>query len=535
MGDLHEHLGANLYLFSMIISTSFALLLRPSRILKSQCDRLYHALFRYERMKYKNMLPNFWLIPELIDYVYSDPNGDDIEITKEQWLKQVFQGINQDDNQMSSNDIQTIQGRYDYINGMLPKKDAAKIDPLPIELRRDSQNLDIWSILHNQQCQQYLKSVENLIQQLLTTGGKRMMGSRAYIQPAELAHFMLELINLINKDKIPNPDSLVERFLRARFVDDIVKEEKANFDRDILSYAQQILCPFITQKQRVETPEEKHQVDQQMGQERQKLTLKYLSVMVHLARFNIFCYDEKLCIKTYSNEREYRDACQTLPRSIINELDNVEQQMNEYRKPEHLIDEVRTTMRIEDSEKRKKQAEALAANAERQRIEAENRAAQIKRANEALLSEHEKVQKKITQNHAELDSLNKEIEEGKKKIQKTLDDAKAHEERIKKQEEERKKLEEERDKLSRMEKTANDSSNQWLVDSGACSCSGASIRCGVVHLDCRNSLGRFGNWFYYDRCGNQFICDGCRQIQTYDPWKVVCIRCKEPRNVSRVY
>ncbi|CAF0980573.1 unnamed protein product [Didymodactylos carnosus] len=58
MGDLDEHIGANLYLFCMLMSTAFAVILRPSRVDRSQCDRLYHALCCFERMRTPYVLPN---------------------------------------------------------------------------------------------------------------------------------------------------------------------------------------------------------------------------------------------------------------------------------------------------------------------------------------------------------------------------------------------------------------------------------------------------------------------------------------------
>jgi hypothetical protein len=56
MGDLDENTGANLYLFCMIMSTAFAVVLRPARIDKYQCDRLYHALLRFESMRTQHVL-----------------------------------------------------------------------------------------------------------------------------------------------------------------------------------------------------------------------------------------------------------------------------------------------------------------------------------------------------------------------------------------------------------------------------------------------------------------------------------------------
>lgn len=83
MGDLDEATGANLYLFCMLMSTTFAVVLRPSRIDRYQCSRLYHALQRFDKIKAQYVLPNVCLVAlELPEFVYSDTESDDIPISK---------------------------------------------------------------------------------------------------------------------------------------------------------------------------------------------------------------------------------------------------------------------------------------------------------------------------------------------------------------------------------------------------------------------------------------------------------------------
>ncbi|CAF4073122.1 unnamed protein product, partial [Rotaria sordida] len=110
MGDLDETTGANLYLFCMIMSTAFCVLLRPARIEKDQCERLYHALRRFENMRTEHVLPNFWLIPlDSSEFAYSDEaTGDDVTITKEQWIERVF-SVNEEHNHLSTSENQRLK------------------------------------------------------------------------------------------------------------------------------------------------------------------------------------------------------------------------------------------------------------------------------------------------------------------------------------------------------------------------------------------------------------------------------------------
>ncbi|CAF1066971.1 unnamed protein product [Rotaria sordida] len=348
MGDINEHLGANLYLFCMIISTSFAIVLRPPRIQRAQCDRLYHALLRFEKMKSSHVLPNLWLIPELREYVRDDRDHGETVISKEKWLKLVFSYNNENNStRLGEADALTLQSRFDTINRMLPKRDVAKLNRLPDSLADDAKDLDVWSLLREENSETYFNSVKSLLDQLLSTGGKVLPGSgneRLYIRPSELASFMSELVKAINNDKMPNPDSLVERYLRARFENEIVEVQIAAFNAELFAHAQE-LCQTIEERQRLETDEEISELNEKMGNVRHNLTENYLGKIIQLTRYEIFGLDKKKVTKDFRSSNEKEAAAKQLPTSIQIELIEVERTMNKYQKGEELIEETRTNMK----------------------------------------------------------------------------------------------------------------------------------------------------------------------------------------------
>ncbi|CAF1319411.1 unnamed protein product [Rotaria sordida] len=152
MGDLDETTGANLYLFCMIMSTAFCVLLRPARIEKDQCERLYHALRRFENMRTQHVLPNFWLIPlDSSEFAYSDEDtGDDVTITKEQWIEIVF-SVKEERNHLSTSENQRLKTQYEFIHRILPKIDAINIDHLPPPLKKNTKTLDLYSLLREEE------------------------------------------------------------------------------------------------------------------------------------------------------------------------------------------------------------------------------------------------------------------------------------------------------------------------------------------------------------------------------------------------
>ena len=151
MGDLDEITGANLYLFCMLMSTTFAVVLRPSRVDRYQCERLVYALTRFENMKARYVLPNVFLVAlELPEFVASDPNSGDQLISKDEWIANIFR-VDETTNYLSDKENQLLRRQYQYISSMLPDIDAINIDYLPRSLKSDSRSLDVHSLLRNQE------------------------------------------------------------------------------------------------------------------------------------------------------------------------------------------------------------------------------------------------------------------------------------------------------------------------------------------------------------------------------------------------
>ncbi|CAF3592278.1 unnamed protein product [Rotaria sp. Silwood1] len=130
--NLDENTGANLYFFCMVVSTAFAVVLRPARIDRFQCDRLYHALNRFEVMKSLHVLPNIWLLPlDLPKFLHIDRDtGDDIEISKDEWLHQIF-SVDEERNNLSSGHNQRLKEQYEYITRQITPTQKTTTSTIP--------------------------------------------------------------------------------------------------------------------------------------------------------------------------------------------------------------------------------------------------------------------------------------------------------------------------------------------------------------------------------------------------------------------
>lgn len=387
MGDLDENTGANLYLFCMVISTAFSVVLRPPRIDKSQCDRLFHALCRFEGMKTQHVLPNFWLTPiDLPDFVHSDPNtGDDKIITKEQWINNIF-SIDEEHNRLSNFENQQLKTRYEYIKRMLPKIDAVSIDHLPRSLTKNAQNLDVHSLLRKEESVAYLESVYTAIRVLLASGGKRFPGSNAnkmFVRPAELASFMGELIDVINRDKIPNPDLLFERHLANRFTAEIEIESLAKFKNDLMWYAKEMLEKTLYRLKRPLTDAEIAETDEEMKQEHVKIKTTYMDAIIRRARYEIVGVDQSLR-RDFKDDKERQTAVRQLPLSIQHRLTIVETQMNDYQEPQHFIRQGQYNLSIADARRQTAEKQKLLDEAHQKLNELTRKAHQEALINESL-------------------------------------------------------------------------------------------------------------------------------------------------------
>ncbi|CAF4791691.1 unnamed protein product, partial [Rotaria sp. Silwood2] len=134
----------------------------------------------FEDMRTRHVLPNFWLVPlDLPEFACNDADvGDDVTITKEQWIERVFI-VNEESNHLSASENQTLKAWYEFIHRILPKIDAINIDYLPRALLKNTQTLDLYSLLRKEEVCQYFESINTAIRALLASGGKRLPGSTA--------------------------------------------------------------------------------------------------------------------------------------------------------------------------------------------------------------------------------------------------------------------------------------------------------------------------------------------------------------------
>jgi hypothetical protein len=125
---------------------------------------------------------------------------------------------------------------------------------IPQSLTSNSRSINLGSLLRNEESHKYFKSIKSAINKLLASGGKRLPGSNAenlFIRPAELATLMGDLVKIINQDKEPKTDELVDRYLTSRFIAEVEKENMARFNRDLLKYAKEVLCEELYQLNRL--------------------------------------------------------------------------------------------------------------------------------------------------------------------------------------------------------------------------------------------------------------------------------------------
>lgn len=348
MGELNEQMGNNLYLFCMLMSTAFAVVLRTVRVDRFLYEDLYSALRRFKDMRTPYILPNLWLVAmDTPVFCRTDPNQGDIQISKEEWIKNLFTHTS---NTLSQHENQSIQSRYDFITDFLPKIDAVNIDDLPKALKDNNQQLDIFNILRNESSKEFYSSLQIAIQQILSNGGKKLPGcqnSPLFIQPGELTALMSDLIDVLNENKMPNADILINRYLLTRFMNEIVNEQVAQFENELLEYAQNILGDTLNQRKTPESPGATIITDEQMNAERDRLTKKNLCLMIRLARYQIYGLDIKLADEYIDND-EQEKALSQLPKIVQEQFKTIRMQMDGYHEPEFVIKQIRENLVIKD-------------------------------------------------------------------------------------------------------------------------------------------------------------------------------------------
>ena len=386
MGDLDETTGANLYLFCMLMSTTFAVVLRPSRVDRYQCERLYHALTRFEKMKSRYVLPYVCLVAlELPEFVSSDRDEDDRPISKDVWLENIFK-VDRTTNRLSDQENEQLQKQYQYIYSMLPKIDAINIDYIPRSLMANSLSLDVYSLLRTKESRQYFKSIQMATNKLLASGGKRLPGSNAenlFVRPAELANLMGDLIKVINQDREPRTDSLVDRYLTNRFHAEIEKEQIARFHRDLIKYAKEVLCEELNQLKRPQKEEEKIDMDQRLKTQHKELKRKCYDTMIGLIRHNILGLDSSL-VSSFLNENRRQEAFNDLPLSIKHRLNILEIEMNNTRDAEVLVERARTNLTIADLYRQADEKQKLLEEIQQQLLSRREDLQQEKKINQSL-------------------------------------------------------------------------------------------------------------------------------------------------------
>lgn len=316
-----ETRSSHLYLFSMIISTTFAVILRPPRIDHGQCNRLHDALRRFEQMQTPSVLPSVWLVPSGLAVL----KNDNKIITQDEWIEQVFT-LDEGNNTLGANQVRELKYRYNYIRAKLPKIDVVNIVRLPELLEDDSQKVDdLFTSLRDLSCEKYYTSLSDAIVQFLRSGGKRIPGSSScftFIRPAELAQFMSDLIDVISGTIDPNPDQLIGRYLLTRFNDHIVKKMIAKFKQELLLHADLYAKENLKKK---ETENEREQTNTELQEARDHLTQDYLNEMRQSAEKQIYGHNSVLL------------SCDLFQMR----LREIQGEMNNYKEPDLLIQGIR--------------------------------------------------------------------------------------------------------------------------------------------------------------------------------------------------
>ncbi|CAF1339040.1 unnamed protein product [Rotaria sp. Silwood1] len=359
MGELDEDTGDNLYLFCMIMSTVFAVVLRAVRVDRYLYDQLYHALRRFKSMHTPYLLPNLCLVAmDMPSFIRSDPVMGDVPIPKDQWLKEIFSNTS---STLSHHDNESIQLRYDYITGLLPQIDAVNIDYLPRKLVNNNEKLDIHTILREESSKEFYTSLQIAIKKLLSNGGKRLPGSQQsslFVRPAELTAIMSDLIDVLNENKMPNADILISRYLLTRFMNEIVEQQVAEFQEKLLAYAHNTLGDAMSKRQKPETPNEISATDNQMKDERDRLTTQYIGAIIRLARYQIYGLDTILSSE-YVDVNEQEKALFELPKSVQEKIKDIKTQMNGYQEPELFIKKMHANLVIEDLHRQQQEQRKL--------------------------------------------------------------------------------------------------------------------------------------------------------------------------------
>lgn len=322
VNSYNKNISADLYLFCMIISTVFGVILGHARVDSLLSDRLYDGLFRFEQMKTPYILPNLWLVPLGLPRLRD--NGQ--IISEYEWLQKVFSSKVAGDT-LSKTDSEILEQRFKYIQEKLRRIDVANITHLPNVFKEDDYMIDdLFTLLRDKSHEDYYKSIYSAIERFTLSAGKRLPGSSSptlFVRPAELAQLMNDLIDVINKDKIPNPDGLIGKYLLRRFNDEVVIQKEAEFKKELILYAEDYAKKNLKKR---ETEIEKNKNDNDLKEKRNSLINKYIEKMKKLAETKIYGSNSILLNSDL----------------FINNLNQVAERMNHYTDPEILFNEIRS-------------------------------------------------------------------------------------------------------------------------------------------------------------------------------------------------
>lgn len=332
LDNIDEKIAVDLNFFCMMISTAFVIVLRPVCLHRSQCDYLYHALNRVETMKLSHILPHLWLVPlDMPEFLHCiDATGDEIRISKEEWLDEIFSVS--DEQHASNAQNQRLKEQYQYITRMFPKINAMNIDHLPELFKGNSQMLDVYTSLRSEESTKYFQSISAAVKAFLGSGGKQQMGSSSeilFMQPNELVDLMTKVIDVMNQEKLSSANQLSEHDTANQSTTAREEQTLRRFRSELLKYATEVICE--TQKQLETQMEQVLRMDEKIRQYHSDLVRTY--------------YDEMICHASSSfelmDQKQQQHTLSSLPLLIQDKMNVAETEMKRYQEPILLVDRMR--------------------------------------------------------------------------------------------------------------------------------------------------------------------------------------------------
>ncbi|CAF1350370.1 unnamed protein product [Adineta steineri] len=154
----------------MIVSSVLAVVLRPARIDREQCDRLYAELCRFQRMQSPCILPFTWLVPLELPIL----KCNDQVVSSDQWIEKMFT-VDESSNNLGTTQQKELQKGYDFIRQTLPKIDVANLTYLPHEMKDNAMTLKTMkTTMNSKSSKNYHASLTEMIKKFMDTQGKQL-------------------------------------------------------------------------------------------------------------------------------------------------------------------------------------------------------------------------------------------------------------------------------------------------------------------------------------------------------------------------